>query len=107
GAGGDAIALSGTPEYLVKIGLLKSVPDPSKDIGLLLRKALEKIAFLPFGLLIDQWRWRVFSGEVPPQKYNEACCQLRLESQGVAPPSARSQSDFYPGAKFHVAANVP
>jgi peptidyl-dipeptidase A len=104
---GDTIALSVTPEYLAQIGLLDKVPDPSKDIGLLLRKALEKIAFLPFGLLIDQWRWRVFSGEVPPEKYNEAWWQLRLEYQGVAPPSARSQSDFDPGAKFHVAANVP
>jgi peptidyl-dipeptidase A len=104
---GDTIALSVTPEYLAQIGLLDKVPDPSKDIGLLLRKALEKIAFLPFGLLIDQWRWRVFSGEVPPGKYNEAWWQLRLEYQGVAPPSARSESDFDPGAKFHVAANVP
>jgi peptidyl-dipeptidase A len=104
---GDTIALSVTPEYLVKIGLLDKAPDPSKDIGLLLRKALDKIAFLPFGLLIDQWRWKVFSGEVPPERYNEAWWQLRLKYQGVAPPVARSEQDFDPGAKYHVAANVP
>src|ERR1035441_4414980 len=65
---GDTIALSITPEYLVKIGLLDQAPDTSKDIGLLLHKALEKIAFLPFGLVIDQWRWKVFFGGIPPEK---------------------------------------
>jgi peptidyl-dipeptidase A len=104
---GDTIALSVTPEYLVKIGLIARVPDTSKDIGLLLHRALDKIAFLPFGLVIDQWRWKVFSGEIPPEKYNEAWWQLRQKYQGVAPPSARSEADFDPGAKYHVAANVP
>jgi peptidyl-dipeptidase A len=104
---GDTIALSVTPEYLVKIGLLQSAPDPSKDIGLLLRRALDKVAFLPFGLMIDQWRWKVFSGEIPPEKYNEAWWQMKLKYQGVAPPVARSESDFDPGAKYHVASNTP
>ncbi len=104
---GDTIALSVTPEYLVKIGLLDKAPDPSKDLGLLMRKALEKIAFLPFGLVIDQWRWKVFSGEIPPEKYNETWWQLRLKYQGVTPPPGRSEEDFDPGAKYHVAANVP
>ena len=104
---GDTIALSVTPEYLVKIGLLQNAPDPSKDIGLLLYKALEKIAFLPFGLLIDKWRWEVFSGRIPPEKYNEEWWKLRLKYQGIAPPEPRSEADFDPGAKYHVAANVP
>ncbi len=104
---GDTIALSVTPEYLVKIGLLAKAPDPSKDIGLLLHQALQKIAFLPFGLLIDQWRWKVFAGEIPPSKYNETWWQLRHKYQGVAPPAARSEADFDPGAKYHVAANYP
>jgi peptidyl-dipeptidase A len=104
---GDTIALSVTPEYLVKLGLLDKAPDPSKDIGLLLNRALDKIAFLPFGLLIDQWRWKVFSGEIPPEKYNEAWWALRHKYQGVGPPVARSEEDFDPGAKYHVAANVP
>jgi peptidyl-dipeptidase A len=104
---GDTIALSITPEYLVKIGLLDQAPDTSKDIGLLLHRALEKIAFLPFGLVIDQWRWKVFSGEIPPGKYNETWWQLREKYQGIAPPAARSEADFDPGAKYHVAANVP
>jgi peptidyl-dipeptidase A len=104
---GDTIALSVTPEYLQKIGLLESVPDQSKDIGLLLYKALEKIAFLPFGLMIDKWRWQVFSGAVPPEKYNEAWWQLKLKYQGVAPPMERTEGDFDPGAKYHVPANMP
>jgi peptidyl-dipeptidase A len=104
---GDTIALSITPEYLVKLGFISKAPDTSKDIGLLLNKALEKIAFLPFGLLIDQWRWKVFSGEIPPEKYNEAWWALRLKYQGIAPPVSRSEKDFDPGAKYHVAADVP
>jgi peptidyl-dipeptidase A len=104
---GDTIALSVTPEYLVQIGLLDKTPEPSKDIGLLLNKALDKIAFLPFGLLIDQWRWRVFSGQIPQDKYNQTWWELKLKYQGVAPPADRSEEDFDPGAKYHVAANVP
>jgi peptidyl-dipeptidase A len=104
---GDTIALSVTPEYLKKIGLLPTVPDSSKDIGLLLYKALEKVAFLPFGLMIDKWRWQVFSGQIPPDKYNESWWKLRLEYQGVAPPIPRSEADFDPGAKYHVPANYP
>jgi peptidyl-dipeptidase A len=104
---GDTIALSVTPEYLVKLGLLDKTPEGSKDVGLLLNKALEKIAFLPFGLMIDQWRWRVFSGEITPASYNKAWWDLRLKYQGVAPAVARSEEDFDPGAKYHVPANVP
>jgi peptidyl-dipeptidase A len=104
---GDTIALSITPEYLVKLGLLANSPDASKDIGLLLKTALEKIAFLPFGLLIDQWRWKVFSGEILPEKYNETWWQLKQRYQGVAAPVARTKDDFDPGAKYHIPANVP
>ncbi|HYR45117.1 MAG TPA: M2 family metallopeptidase [Terriglobia bacterium] len=104
---GDTIALSVTPEYLVKIGLLDKAPDASRDIGLLLDKALEKIAFLPFGLLIDQWRWKVFSGEIKPEDYNKAWWDLRLKYQGIAPTFLRREEFFDPGAKYHVAANVP
>ena len=100
---GDTIALSITPPYLVKLGLIDQAPDPSKDLGLLMQKALEKIAFLPFGLLIDQWRWKVFSGEITPEQYNQAWWALRLKYQGVAPPVPRSEEDFDPGAKYHVA----
>ena len=104
---GDTIALSVTPEYLVKLGLLDKAPDPSKDLGLLMHRALEKIAFLPFGLVIDQWRWKVFSGEIKPEQYNQTWWQLREKYEGVAPPMGRSEEDFDPGAKYHVAANVP
>jgi peptidyl-dipeptidase A len=104
---GDAIALSITPEYLVKIDLLNKPTDPSKDIGLLLYRALEKVAFLPFGLLIDQWRWKVFSGEIKPADYNKAWWELRAKYQGIAPPGERTEADFDPGAKYHVPANVP
>jgi peptidyl-dipeptidase A len=104
---GDTIALSITPEYLVRLGLLSKAPDTSKDIGLLLDKALDKLAFLPFGLLIDQWRWKVFSGEITPENYNRTWWELRRKYQGVAPASPRGQDDFDPAAKYHVAANVP
>ena len=104
---GDTIALSVTPEYLVKLGLLDKAPDTSKDIGLLLNKALEKVAFLPFGLVIDQYRWKIFSGEITPAEYNRAWWALRLKYQGIAPPVPRGEDLFDAGAKYHVPANVP
>jgi len=104
---GDTIALSITPEYLRDIGLLDEVPPPDRDLGLLLRMALDKVAFLPFGLLVDQWRWQVFSGDVEPGAYNAGWWQLRERYQGVRSPVPRSEADFDPGAKYHVPANVP
>ena len=104
---GDTIALSITPEYLLKLGLISKAPDASKDIGLLLGRALDKVAFLPFGLLIDQWRWKVFTGEITPEQYNKAWWDLRLKYQGVAPAGERPADAFDPGAKYHVPANVP
>jgi peptidyl-dipeptidase A len=103
---GDAIALSITPRYLQQVGLLDEIP-PANDTLLLLRQALDRVAFLPFGLLIDQWRWKVFSGEVKPADYNTAWWELRNRYQGVAAPVERSPSDFDPGAKYHVPANTP
>ncbi len=104
---GDAVALSVTPEYLKQLGFIERVPDASADTGLLLKSALAKVAFLPFGYLVDQWRWKVFSGEVGPGDYNKAWWELRTKYQGIAPPAARSEQDFDAGAKYHVAANTP
>jgi len=104
---GDTIALAITPEYLQKIGLLDKVPPADADIPILLKQALDKVAFLPFGLLIDKWRWQVFAGEIKPEDYNKTWWALRLKYQGVAPPVERTESDFDPGAKYHVAGNVP
>ncbi|ABS25988.1 M2 family metallopeptidase [Anaeromyxobacter sp. Fw109-5] len=105
---GDAIALSVTPGYLKQVGLVPGVPkDDRGTINFQMKKALEKIAFLPFGLLIDQWRWDVFSGKVPPDRYNAAWWELRRKYQGVDAPVARSEADFDPGAKYHIPSNVP
>ena len=106
---GDFVALSITPQYLVDIGLLDKakVPSADKDIGLLLRQAMDKVAFLPFGLLIDRWRWNVFDGSIKPADYNTAWTEMRLRYQGIAPPSERGPDAFDPGAKYHVPGNVP
>jgi len=106
---GDFVALSITPEYLVQIGLLDraKVPAESKDTGLLLRQAMDKIAFLPFGLLIDRYRWDVFSGKIAPADYQKGWDAMRLKYQGIVPPAARPADGFDAGAKYHVPANVP
>jgi len=104
---GDAIALSITPEYLKQVGLLGEVPGPAADTALLLRQALDKVAFLPFGLLVDKWRWGVFSGATPPSRYNAAWWELRNRYQGVSAPLPRTEADFDPGAKYHIPANTP
>lgn len=106
---GDMIALSVTPEYLVQIGLLDAgrVPDASRDIGLLLRQALEKVPGLPWTFLVDKWRWGVFDGSIPQGEWNKAWNDLRLQYMGVMPPDARTEEDFDPGAKFHIPGNTP
>jgi peptidyl-dipeptidase A len=106
---GDFVALSITPEYLVQIGLLDraQVPSADKDIGLLLRQAMDKVAFLPFGLLVDKWRWGVFDGSIPPAQFNQAWVDLKREYQGIVPPVERPANAFDPGAKYHIPGNTP
>jgi len=104
---GDTIGLSVTPEYLVRIGLLGTAPDASRDLGLLLQRALEKVAFLPFGLVVDRWRWEVFAGRITPAEYNRTWWEMSERYQGIRPPAPRGEEEFDPGAKFHVPANVP
>ncbi|RKH06647.1 M2 family metallopeptidase [Corallococcus carmarthensis] len=105
---GDALTLSITPAYLQQAGLLSAVEKNDKNvINLQLKDALEKVAFLPFGLLVDQWRWDVFSGKVKPADYNKSWWAMRTKYQGIAAPVARTEQDFDAGAKYHVPANVP
>ncbi|HSN91957.1 MAG TPA: M2 family metallopeptidase [Anaeromyxobacteraceae bacterium] len=105
---GDAVALSITPGYLKSLGLLARVPaDDRGVVNFQMKRALDKIAFLPWGKLVDQWRWDVFAGRVGPDRYNAAWWELRERFQGVSPPAPRSEEDFDPGAKYHVPANVP
>lgn len=105
---GDTVNLSVTPAYLAQIGLIPAVkPSHEALINQQLKMALEKIAFLPFGRLIDQWRWKVFSGEITPQNYNASWWELRRRYQGIAPPVARTENDFDPGAKYHIPGNTP
>ncbi len=106
---GDAVALSITPEYLVQIGMLprSRVPSADKDIGLLLRQAMDKVAFLPFGLLVDRYRWGIFDGSIAPAQYNTAWTKLRTDYQGIVPPVERPADAFDAGAKFHIPGNTP
>ena len=105
---GDFVGLSAlTPTYLQQIGLLKDMPGPEGDIPFLLKMALDKIAFMPFGLMVDRWRWEVFSGELTPATYNTGWWKLRTQYQGIVPPGPRPTDAFDPGAKYHVPANVP
>jgi peptidyl-dipeptidase A len=105
---GDTITLSLTPGHLHKIGLVPAQkPDPKGVINSQMKWALDKIVFLPWGKLVDQWRWKVFSGEVAPADYNAAWWKLREDYQGVSSPVARSEEDFDPGAKYHIPGNTP
>ncbi|HEY0975121.1 MAG TPA: M2 family metallopeptidase [Solimonas sp.] len=105
---GDTITLSLTPEHLHKIGLVPAQKeDPKALINSQMKLALDKITFLPWGKLVDQWRWKVFSGEIAPDAYNAGWWDLRAQYQGVSPPLARSESDFDPGAKYHIPGNTP
>jgi peptidyl-dipeptidase A len=104
---GDFVALSITPEYLKQLGLIDKVPAASADIGLLMDRALEKVAFLPFAIKVDKWRWQVFRGETTPAQYNQAWVDLGRQYQGITPPVSRAAEAFDPGAKFHIPGNTP
>ena len=105
---GDAVTLSITPGFLQNLGLVKQVENSHEAlINTQMKLALDKIAFLPFGKLMDQWRWGVFSGEIAPEDYNAAWWDLRTRYQGIRPPVARSEADFDPGAKYHIPGNTP
>jgi len=104
---GDTVELSMTPGYLAEVGLIDAAEESQESIiNRQMQMALDKIAFLPFGKLIDEWRWGVFSGAITPENYNQAWWDLREQYQGIAPPVARSEADFDPGAKYHIPANV-
>jgi peptidyl-dipeptidase A len=106
---GDAVNLSMTDGYLASVGLLPKSVKSSREavINRQMKVASEKIAFLPFGKLVDQWRWGVFSGAIPPERYNEAWWDLRRKYQGVDAPVERTEADFDPGAKYHIPGNTP
>eukprot|EP00163_Fabomonas_tropica_P008474 TRINITY_DN1816_c0_g1_i1.p1 TRINITY_DN1816_c0_g1~~TRINITY_DN1816_c0_g1_i1.p1 ORF type:complete len:724 (+),score=156.85 TRINITY_DN1816_c0_g1_i1:388-2559(+) len=105
---GDTISLSVTPKYLASKGLLKNFKEDDTTLNALMKRALSKVAFLPFGLVVDKWRWDVFHGKVKPDDYNDAWWLYKQQYQGVMAPIKRDPKvDFDPGAKYHVAANVP
>ncbi|XXK43908.1 M2 family metallopeptidase [Porticoccaceae bacterium nBUS_17] len=105
---GDTIQLSMTPAYLKEKGLIsETVESYEATINKQMKMALQKIAFLPFGKMIDEWRWQVFSGEIAPEDYNAGWWRLREEYQGIAAPVARSEADFDAGAKYHIPGNTP
>jgi peptidyl-dipeptidase A len=105
---GDTITLSMTPAYLAKIGLVPQAEESKESvINAQMLMALQKIAFLPFGKMIDEWRWKVFSGEIKPENYNSSWWELRRHYQGIAPPVPRTEQDFDPGAKYHIPGNTP
>ena len=105
---GDTIVLAMTPQYLASVGLVDA-PKQSQEalINAQMRMALAKVAFLPFGLMIDRWRWGVFVGSIKPDGYNKAWWELKAKYQGVAPATARGEDFFDPGAKYHVPGNTP
>lgn len=105
---GDTVTLSLTPTHLEKIGLVKGVKTDEKAvINAQMKLALDKITFLPWGKLVDQWRWKVMNGEIAPEQYNAGWWKLRADYQGVAPPVERTEEDFDPGAKYHIPGNTP
>ncbi|MEG3049863.1 MAG: M2 family metallopeptidase [Thermomonas sp.] len=105
---GDTIVLAMTPKYLASVGLV-GVQQQSQEalVNAQMRMALAKVAFLPFGLMTDRWRWGVFDGSIKPDSYNKAWWELKAKYQGVAPATARGEDFFDPGAKYHVPANTP
>lgn len=105
---GDTMMLAMTPGYLKSVGLLAEARrSDASTVNQQFKMALDKVAFLPFGLLVDKWRWLVFSGEVGPEDYNRAWWDLKRQYQGIVPPIERPAEAFDPGAKYHIPGNTP
>ncbi|CAG9795376.1 unnamed protein product [Diatraea saccharalis] len=106
---GEAVALSvASPRHLQTLGLVqRSVDDTAHDINYLFTQAMDKLAFLPFALVMDKWRWDVFTGDIRKEQYNCHWWRLREQYQGIKPPVLRSELDFDPGSKYHIPANIP
>lgn len=105
---GDTIVLAMTPQYLQSIGLVGEQQQTQESlVNSQMRMALAKVAFMPFGLMIDRWRWGVFDGSITPENYNSAWWSLKAQYQGVAPATARGEEFFDAGAKYHVPGNTP
>lgn len=104
---GDFVGLSITPSYLKSIGLIDDEPSADADLGLLMNTALDKIAFLPFAISVDSWRWGVLRGETSVGEYNQSWVDIRQQNQGIIPPGPRPADAFDPGAKYHIPGNTP
>ncbi|WP_447585435.1 M2 family metallopeptidase [Pseudoxanthomonas mexicana] len=105
---GDTMVLAMTPDYLKSIGMVGEQQQSNEAlINAQMRMALAKVSFMPFGLMIDRWRWGVFDGSIKPADYNKAWWELKAKYQGVAPATARGEDFFDPGAKYHVPGNTP
>ncbi|XP_076314868.1 angiotensin-converting enzyme-like [Tachypleus tridentatus] len=106
---GEAMAeLALSPECMRRQNI-SLIPETVSDdvISLLLRHALRKIAFLPWALVVDKWRYDVFSGAISPGKMNKWWWKLREKFQGIKPPAPGTEKDFDPGSKYHIANNIP
>lgn len=88
---GETIALSvGTPRHLQALGLVpNSVDDTSVEINYLYAMALDKVAFLPFALVMDKWRWDVFKSNIPKDQYNCHWWRLRYQYQFIISSAVR------------------
>lgn len=107
---GDTIVLSTvTNKHLHTIGLLEELPEEDNEtsINFLMQMALDNVAFMPFGYLIDLYRWKVFDGSIPPEKLNEEWWRMRRDLEGLIPPVSRNENNLDAVSYFHIAYDVP
>ncbi|KAG9486097.1 hypothetical protein GDO78_008918, partial [Eleutherodactylus coqui] len=103
---GEIMSLSAaTPEHLKSLQLLPSsfIETEETKINFLLRQALTIVGTLPFTYMLELWRWRVFSGEIPKDKWMQTWWDMKREMVGVVEPVGHDESYCDPAALFHVA----
>jgi len=107
---GDLLTLSITPDYLKKIDMVseeearQANADP---ISLLMQQALDGVVSVPWTLMLDKWRAKVFTGETSSEELNNSWWELREFYQGIGAPADRGADAFDPGAKYHIPGNTP
>ncbi|KAF2355396.1 Peptidase M2 peptidyl-dipeptidase A [Trinorchestia longiramus] len=92
-----------TVNHLISIGLLPDVPQSKEStINFLMRTALKTVTTLPFHYVNDLWRWEVFRGDVPENRWNARYWQLKKQYMGVMPPVNRTEEHLDAFNIFHV-----
>ncbi|XP_041066850.1 angiotensin-converting enzyme 2 [Carcharodon carcharias] len=102
---GEIMSLSAaTPLYLKSLGLLPDsfIEKNETDINFLLKQALTIVGTLPFTLMMEEWRWKMFQGRIPKDQWMKMFWEMKREMVGVVEPLPHDETYCDPAALYHI-----